>query len=329
MTEVEKILAGIANINDYSLENDFDNGEIEELLDNGIIEATDICQWRASDLLIDGVIGYDQYPFEDFSGYEQIRQLQYCAIEPRKFLEKADLETFDADEWLYLLEVLPRLAEKAPWDELRKKGSVKGWMDLLKARPEFAGSADWETLAEKGKLEDFFDLAAVDPDLYKYFPDKEQIQQADSSLWVNLLARRPELAEYYPLDTLDEVDEIEFLLLHQPQLVNRISWDAANPPVKLFILNPRPELLMEINMANAWFITSSISEKLRPVLQKTLFYREDDAYRQANITGHNRKTFAGIYSRRTAEHIMLEFRKAAAENQLDLQICKEEAVNGD
>ena len=58
MTEVEKILAGIANINDYSLENDFDNDEIAELLENGIIKAADISQWRASDLLIDGIIDY-------------------------------------------------------------------------------------------------------------------------------------------------------------------------------------------------------------------------------------------------------------------------------
>ena len=67
MTEVGKILAGIANINDYSLENDFDNDEIEQLLEEGIIEATDISQWRASDLLIDGIIDYEQYPFDNFA----------------------------------------------------------------------------------------------------------------------------------------------------------------------------------------------------------------------------------------------------------------------
>ena len=130
MTEIEKILAGITNINDYSLENDFDNDEISQLLDADIIKASDIGICRASDLLIDGVIDYEQYPFEKFSAYEQIRQLQYCVIESTEFLGKADLDTFDSDEWLYLLEVLPRITEKAPWDELRKNGSVKSWMEI-------------------------------------------------------------------------------------------------------------------------------------------------------------------------------------------------------
>lgn len=328
MTELEKILAGVTNINDYSLENDFDNDEITELLENGVIKADDISQWRASDLIIDGIIGYEQYPFENFSAYEQIRQLQYCVIEPSEFRKKVDLDTFDSDDWLYLLEVLPGFAENAPLDELRKNGSVKSWMDLLKVRPEFAGSADWENLAEKGKTEDFFDLAAVVPELYKYFPNKVQLLQADSALWVKLLARRPELAEIYPLETLDEVDEIEFLLLHQPQLVDKISWDKENPPVKLYIINPAPEILTEINPAMAWFITAGISEKLQNILKNVLFYNSDDASRQANIIGHNAETFAGIYSRQTAEHIVQEFMKAAAENQLDLQIRKEEIAYG-
>ena len=152
--------------------------------------------------------------------------------------------------------------------------------------------------------------------------------QSDSALWVKLLARRPELAEVYPLENLDEVDEVEFLLLHQPQLVDRISWDKENPPVKLYIINPAPEILTEINPAMAWFITAGISEKLQNILKNVLFYNSDDASRQANIIGHNAETFAGIYSRQTAEHIVQEFMKASAENQLDLQIRKEEIAYG-
>ncbi|MBR2905836.1 MAG: hypothetical protein IKC08_08050 [Lentisphaeria bacterium] len=106
MTEVEKILAGIININDYSLENDFDNDEIEELLDNGIIEATDIAQCRASDLLIDGIINYEQFPFEDFAVYEQLRQLEHNAITLDDFVKKADFDIFDDEEmaWFKKLE---------------------------------------------------------------------------------------------------------------------------------------------------------------------------------------------------------------------------------
>ena len=328
MTELEKLFAGINRISDYNIDIDFDNDEISQLLDADIIKASDIGICRASDLLIDGVIDYEQYPFEKFSAYEQIRQLQYCVIEPTEFLEKADLDTFDSDEWLYLLEVLPRITEKAPWDELRKNGSVKSWMDLLKSRPEFAKYASWKTLAEKGRVENFFDLARAVPELYEHFTNKEQMLQSDSALWVKLLARRPELAEVYPLENLDEVDEVEFLLLHQPQLVDRISWDKENPPVKLYIINPAPEILTEINPAMAWFITAGISEKLQNILKNVLFYNSDDARCQANIIGHNAETFAGIYSRQTAEHIVQEFMKEAAENQLDLQIRKEEIAYG-
>ena len=324
MTELEKILEGLANINDYSLETDFDNDEIEQLLNEDIIKATDLSQWRASDLLIDGVIDYEQYPFENFSVYEQIRQLKHCAIEPWNFCKKADFDSFDADEWLFLLEVLPRMAENAPWKMLRESGSIKCWVKLLNARPQFAESADWQSLAENGDEKIFFDLLSENPALYKYFTNQEQLQQADSLLWVKLLARRPEMAEIYPLDTLDEVDEIEFLLLHQPQLVNKISWDAENPPVKLYIINPDPEILTDINPSMAWFITSDISGKLQEILNKVLFYNANDANHQANIIGHTPETFAGIYSRQTAKHIMQKFEQAMIENQLNLKIRNEE-----
>ena len=108
MTEVEKILAGIANINDYSLENDFDNDEIEQLLDAGIIEAVDIKQSRASDLLIDDVINYEQYPFDEFSVFEQLRQLEHGAISLDDFKKQADFEIFDDEEkaWFKKIEAM-------------------------------------------------------------------------------------------------------------------------------------------------------------------------------------------------------------------------------
>ena len=105
MTEVEKILAEEANINDYSLENDFDNNEIEQLLDAGIIEAMDIKQSRASDLLIDGIIDYEQYPFDEFSVFEQLRQLEHGAISLEDFKKQADFEIFDDEEKAWFKEI--------------------------------------------------------------------------------------------------------------------------------------------------------------------------------------------------------------------------------
>ncbi len=323
MTEIEKILAGTADIKDYNIDIDFDNDEMAQLLEADVIAARDIGISRASDLLIDGLIDYSQYPFEDFSPYEQIRQLKYCAIAPADFLARADLETYDCEDWLFLLSALPRLADTAPWEDLRSKGSAEGWMELLKDRPELAPFADWNLLAEKAAVEDFFDLLREVPELYAACPNKKQLLAADSMRWVKLLVRRPEFADIYPMDTLDEVDEIEFLLLHQPQLASRIHWDEQNPPTALYITNLKPETLAEINPAMAWFITSEITEKLRPILAKKLFYNPDDAWRQANIIGHNKETFAGIYSRDTAEEICRNFSAAAAENNLSLQIRKE------
>ena len=105
MTEVEKILAGITRISDYNIEIDFDNNEIEELLENGIIKASDIGISRASDLLIDGVIDYEQYPFDDFSVYEQLRQLEHNAISLEDFVKQADFDIFDDEEKAWFKEL--------------------------------------------------------------------------------------------------------------------------------------------------------------------------------------------------------------------------------
>lgn len=96
---------GITNINDYSLENDFDNDEIEQLLEEGIIEAMDIKQSRASDLLIDGIIDHKQYPFDEFSVFEQLRQLGHGAISLEDFKKQANFEIFDDEEKAWFKEI--------------------------------------------------------------------------------------------------------------------------------------------------------------------------------------------------------------------------------
>ena len=137
MTEIEKIIAGITNVKDYDISNEFDNDEIVELLEEKIIKATNLKAWRASNLIIDGIIGYNDYPFEKFPPDEQLRQLHWCAIEPSEFLEKADLDFYDADEWLFLLQFLPYLADRSPWEMMRQEGSEQSWKELLERHPEF------------------------------------------------------------------------------------------------------------------------------------------------------------------------------------------------
>ena len=98
MTELENFFSGETDIKDHSLENDFDNNEIEQLLNAGVIEAVDIRQSRASDLLIDGIIDYEQYPFDEFSVFEQLRQLEHNAIFWEDFIKQADFDIFDDGE---------------------------------------------------------------------------------------------------------------------------------------------------------------------------------------------------------------------------------------
>lgn len=98
MSKMEKLLEGTANINDYDLELDFDYNEIETLLDEGVITPRDLNESLASDLIIDEILDYDQYPFENFSPHEQLRQLRYGAISVENFIKKADLDSFNEEE---------------------------------------------------------------------------------------------------------------------------------------------------------------------------------------------------------------------------------------
>jgi hypothetical protein len=105
MTELEKILAGITSISDYNIDIEFDDDEIAQLLEADIIKATDIGICRASDLLIDGIIDYEQYPFEKFSAYEQLRQLEHNAISLEDFVKQADFDIFDDEEKAWFKEL--------------------------------------------------------------------------------------------------------------------------------------------------------------------------------------------------------------------------------
>lgn len=112
MSDVEKILAGEEDIKDCNIENDFDNEEIEELIAEGIVAPRQLSQWRASDLIIDGILSYEEYPFDNFSSYEQLRQLEQGAISMEMFFKLADLESFDEEEKAWLKDIMEKLNER-------------------------------------------------------------------------------------------------------------------------------------------------------------------------------------------------------------------------
>lgn len=324
MTVCEQILAGRSDIRNYDIDNDFDNQEIEQLLGNGIISPRDIGMLKASDLIIDGVLDSNTYSLTDFPPYEQIRQLENGAVSPEDFLRRADLKTFDANDWLYLLLVIPELTGSAPWNLLNAEGSISRWMELLAGRPECTHCADWKKLAEKGSAEDFFRLLEQTPELYRHFTNKQELLAADPRRWAELIAVRPEMTAVYPPENFSRPEDVRFLLLHRPQMLGKVQWNEDTPPVSLHIINTKPEILEEIRPELAWFVSSDISDALRPILEKILSYSRADARRQANTIGHNAETFAGIYSSRSAETIIAEFQKAAETARLPLNIKMEE-----
>ena len=135
---LEKILDGEASLGDYDLDSDFDHEEICKLLEAGIIEPRDLSDGRASDMILDGSLSYDEYPFENFTHYEQVRQLEQEVISREDFKAKAELEYYDGDDWLLLLDVWPELDAEAPWDMIRDEARAESWFDFLASHPEYA-----------------------------------------------------------------------------------------------------------------------------------------------------------------------------------------------
>ena len=139
-----------------------------------------------------------------------------------------------------------------------------------------------------------------------------------------MIAVRPEITEVYSPENISRPEDVRFLLLRRPEMLDKIKWNEDTPPVSLHITNSKPDNLEGIRPELAWFVSSEISDALRPVLERILSYGEVDARRQANVIGHNTETFAGIYSAGNAETIIAEFRKAAAAANLPLTIKMEE-----
>lgn len=322
-TILEKILDGEATLGDYDLTLDFDHDEICKLLEAGILDVRDLPDGKASDMILDGSLSYDEYPFENFSHYEQVRQLEQEAVSREDFKARAELESYDGDEWLQLLDIWPELETEAPWEMIRKEARAESWFDFLSFHPEYADKADWKRIFEEGKMKKYFDMLAKQPDLFAYCPDKEKLLEEDSALWVELLIRQPGFAEIHPLKDFDKVYEIEHLLLHRPELAGMLTWEEDNPPVKLYIVNNMPDGMKKFFPDSAWFVSTEKSMAIQKILQDILFYGKQDAERQANVIAHDCRTFAGVFSTRTAESIMKNFESAVAESRLPLSIGKE------
>lgn len=251
-----------------------------------------------------------------FSPYQQLQLLAGNALTAEEFRRRANLADYDAGDWVELVAECPEFAADAPWEKMRAEARPGEWFALLARRPEFADKADWERICRDGFVSDAFKLLKYQPQLYERMLCKDELLDADSAYWVELIIRQPRFAEIYPVETLDEVDEVELLLLYRPELARRIPWQPENPPVKLVIVNDSAPYYGHRN-------------EVRELLLATLHYTRRAAETQTDRVTENRETFAGIFDRVSARRMAAEFREKAKAAQLPLAIRMEALGDGD
>ena len=313
-TPAEKIIDGDIDIADCDV-NDFDDDEAGKLLDAGLVRPEDFSEPRAAELIIEGVLSFDARPFEEFPPYQQLRLLAGNAITTEEFRKRAVLDDYDADDWLELVAERPEFAARAPWEKLRNGAHTGNWFRLLARRPEFADKADWTNLSREGFARDVFALLEAQPDLYDRLLCRDELLEADSRYWVELIIRQPRFADIYPVETLDEIDEIELLLLYRPELARRIPWEADNPPVRLVVVNTSAPYCGRCG---------DICE----VLRSAFLYPVRAVVPLAGDVDEKPETFVGIFDTHSAERMTEEFRRRVEAAQLPLEI-RMEALDDD
>ncbi len=117
------------------------------------------------------------------------------------------------------------------------------------------------------------------------------------------------------METLDEVDEVELLLLYRPELARRIPWETDNPPVRLVVVN---------DSAPYYGHYGEICE----VLRTAFLFPARAADLRADDVEENPETFVGIFDTRSAERMAEEFRHRVEAAQLPLGI-RMEALDDD
>ena len=309
-TLIEQVLDGDVDIADCDV-NDFDDDAAGKLLDAGFVRPEDFSEPRAAELIIEGVLSFDTRPFEEFSPYQQLRLLAGNAITTEEFRKRAVLDDYDADDWLELVAERPEFAARAPWEKLRNGAHTSNWFKLLARRPEFADQADWTYLSREGFARDVFALLEAQPDFYDRLLCRDELLEADSRYWVELIIRQPRFADIYPVETLDEIDEVELLLLYRPELARRIPWEADNPPVRLVVVN---------TSAPYYGRCGDICE----VLRSAFLYPVRAVVPLAGDVEEKPETFVGIFDTRSAERMTEEFRQRAQAAHLPLTIRAEE-----
>jgi hypothetical protein len=102
-----------------------------------------------------------------------------------------ELEYYDGNDWLLLLDVWPELDAEAPWKMIRDEASAESWFDFLASHPEYADKADWKRIFEAGKTKKYFDMLAKQPALYEFCPDKEKLQVKRETSFATIRLRPP------------------------------------------------------------------------------------------------------------------------------------------
>ena len=305
----EKVIDGDVDIRDCDLDHDFEDCEVKMLLEKKLVRPGDFWDWRAAELIIAGVLSFSDIPFAEFPVSEQLMLLEGGAISEEEFRKQVNLDDFRRYR-LDLVAACPAFAADVPWDEVRRDADPHDWFAFLGEHPEFADKADWKRICRDGLVRDVFAMLRKQPRLYEKLLFKDELTAADSRHWVDLIIAHPEFAEVYPVETLDEVDEVEELLLYRPELARRIPWQEDDPPVKVFVVNSAAPLYGHY-------------DEIRKILQESFLYRPHVAGGRTDLVTENAETFAGIFDTCSARLMARNFRRAVREAKLPLAVRME------
>lgn len=137
--------------------------------------------------------------------------------------------------------------------------------------------------------------------LLENFPamtDWIDVRSIPCTYWIDAIINNPALAKLYPLEEMNDKEEIKRLLRHRPELVKRIKFQQDDPPVKVHLATAKEKLRDQ---------DGDETEHMSRILEDVFAFDRDDALDFAISLHWQKETFTGIYPKETARKIYLDF----------------------
>lgn len=139
--------------------------------------------------------------------------------------------------------------------------------------------------------------------LLENFPamtDWIDVKNIPCACWINAIIANPALAKFYPLEDLNDKNEIKRLLRHRPELVTRIRFQQDDPPVKVLLASSKGKIAERDQDGDE-------TENMSRILEDVFAFDSRDALDFAIALHWQKETFTGIYPKETARRIYLDF----------------------